>query len=77
MLFDFLGLYSYYGHKILTWFRAWHFLLAELHRSLLGGPWDLVTPFNWDVITLIIGVTPISPFREIIIRRVITIKGLR
>ena len=39
-------------------------------QALLGGPWDLVTTYNWDYIItlLLIGVTPLSPFRGIISR---------
>ena len=34
--------------------------------SLLGGPWDLLIIYKWIITVLIIGVTPISPFRGII-----------
>ena len=39
---------------------------TKAHVTLLGGPWDLVTTYNWDFNPiLIIGLTPISPFRRI------------
>ena len=31
--------------------------------TVLGGSWDLVTIYNWVITLLIIGVTPIRPFR--------------
>ena len=36
--------------------------------ALLGGPWDLVTTYNWGYNPTHNWVTPISPFREIISR---------
>ena len=39
MLFDFLGLYPYYGHKILTWFRVGYCVHAEKGSCTSGsGP---------------------------------------
>ena len=36
--------------------------------GLLGGPWDLVNTCNWIVTLLVSAVTPISPFRGVLIR---------
>ena len=42
MLFDVLGLYPYYGHKILTWFRAYDVGAYLITSERLGAGQNVV-----------------------------------
>ena len=42
-------------------------------RAILGGSWDIITTYNWDITLLIIGVTHLSPYGGIISRVVIPV----
>ena len=51
MLFDFLGLYPYYGHKILTWLkvevgRRFAFRISGLGSGLRGSRFVGSKPIN-------------------------------
>ena len=51
--------------------RGSHSYRLWLLRSLLGGPWDLVTTYTGIITQNIIGATPISPVGGIISRVII------